>query len=53
MEKQIYKFVCQDCLTVVSSDDWDKYHCQSNSCPLCKGDMCGCSSCVQDILNGE
>lgn len=43
------KFLCQDCLHVVESEDWNKYHLTEKSCPVCKGDMCGCDSCLKTI----
>lgn len=42
------KFLCQDCMTVVESDSWDRYHC-IDSCPSCNARMCGCSLCLDKI----
>ncbi len=47
MEK--YAFLCLDCGAVVSSNSWEKYHIKENSCPFCKGDMCGCNDCLDFI----
>lgn len=38
----MYKFLCQNCLHVVESDEWERYHIEEGSCPQCGGDMCGC-----------
>jgi hypothetical protein len=44
-----YAFLCQECGLVVWSNDWNKYHVKSNSCPICKSDMCGCPDCLEVI----
>jgi hypothetical protein len=49
-----YKFLCQDCLKVVVSDNWDKYHNTLGSCPMCRNDhadMCGCPECLRYITD--
>jgi hypothetical protein len=47
---KVYKFLCQGCLSVVESDQWDKYNNEDNSCPICKdADMCGCCDCLAVI----
>jgi len=45
----MYKFLCQGCLNVVESEDWNYYHLEDDSCPVCHSEMCGCPSCVQFI----
>lgn len=45
----MYKFLCQGCLKVIESGNWEKYHLTDDSCPYCESDMCVCPSCIQYI----
>lgn len=45
----MHKYLCQNCLFVVESDDWEHFHIGDGSCPKCGGDMCGCPDCLAHI----